>query len=127
MDYPPPVLVPIKTSSGLNAREHPMARSSRVKRERKATTQALRNMPKPALPCTVVLVRFAPSSGLDDDNLVGSLKGVRDAVAAWLHVDDGRAEVVRYCYAQDRGAWSVRVRFEPPGRGQQLQIEVGLP
>jgi len=123
--YPPPVPVQLRTSSGLNAREHPMARHGRVKRERKVVTAALRNQPKPPLPCTVVLMRCAPSSGLDDDNLVGSLKGVRDAVAQWLRVDDARRETVRYRYAQTRGMWGVVIRFEPPGPGAQLQMDVG--
>jgi hypothetical protein len=55
------------------------------------------------------LTRVAPSNGLDDDNLAGSLKGVRDQVAQWLGVDDKRSDVVRYVYAQYRGPWAVQV------------------
>jgi hypothetical protein len=124
MDYPPPVPVWLKTNRGMNAREHPMARHARVKREKKEVAVALHGKSKPTLPCTVVLLRMAPSSGLDDDNLVSALKSVRDAVAAWLKVDDGRREVVRYRYAQTTGPWGVRIMFEAPGPGAQFQIDV---
>lgn len=123
MDFPPPVPIELRTNRGMNAREHPMARHARVKRERKVVSAALRGKPKPPLPCTVLLLRLAPSVGLDDDNLVGALKSVRDAVAAWLKVDDSRRETVRYRYAQACGPWGVRIMFEPPGPGAQLRLD----
>jgi hypothetical protein len=101
----------LKTTPGMNVREHYMARSRRVKLERETTGWALKGSEKPALPCTVTLTRTAPSEGLDDDNLAGALKGVRDAVAEWLGVDDKRTDVVRYVYAQRRGQWGVEVEW----------------
>jgi hypothetical protein len=78
-----------------------------VKAEREAIGWML--PPKrPALPAVITLTRIAPSQGLDDDNLQGSLKGCRDAVAAWLSVDD-RDPRIEWRYAQERGAWAVRV------------------
>jgi hypothetical protein len=59
-----------------------------------------------------VLTRFAPSNGLDDDNLTGALKGVRDAVAQWLEVDDRDRSRVRYVYEQQRGSWGVGIEFK---------------
>lgn len=106
--------IPIRTVSGLNVREHWRARSRRVKAERDATAWLLRPVTKPALPCVVMLTRIAPSGGLDDDNLPGALKGVRDQIAAWIGVDDRKREIVRYRYAQRRGKWAVAVEFAPP-------------
>ena len=103
--------IPIRTGRGLNSREHWAQRSRRVLAERTATAWMLRTIELPALPCTVLVTRIAPSRGLDDDNLAGSLKGVRDQVAEWIGVDDRDTEVVRYCYAQRRGAWGVEVEF----------------
>ena len=39
---------------------------------------------------------------LDDDNLSSAFKAVRDAVAAWLGVDDSPRSPVRWKYAQER-------------------------
>jgi hypothetical protein len=108
------IVVPIRTVPGLNVREHFRARARRVKAERHATAWLLRGKPKPALPCTVRLTRVAPSSGLDDDNLAGAVKGVRDQLAEWLGVDDKDRETVRYLAAQRRGPWAVEIEFGEP-------------
>lgn len=105
------IQVPIRTVPGMNAREHWRARSRRVKTERTAIAWALTGQTKPQLPCVVTLTRVAPSNGLDDDNLAGALKAVRDQVAEWLGVDDKRRDVVRYTYEQRRGPWGVEVAF----------------
>ena len=106
-----PIAIPLRTSNGLNGREHHMARARRVKAEREAVHWMLHGRTKPALPCQVTLTRIAPSSGLDDDNLAGSLKAVRDQVALWLGVDDRDSQTVRYAYAQARGPWGVEIAF----------------
>jgi hypothetical protein len=92
-----------------------MARHRRVKYEKSAVAWALSlsRLPKPALPCVVTLTRIAPSDGLDDDNLAGSMKGCRDAVASWIGVDDKHTDIVRYEYAQERGPWAVRIEWRP--------------
>lgn len=97
----------------MNVREHPMARHRRVKAEKEAVAWMLMGKTKPALPCAVTLTRLAPSNGLDDDNLTGALKGVRDAVAAWLGVDDRDRATVRYAYEQQRAPWGVRIEWRP--------------
>jgi hypothetical protein len=99
-----------------------------VKAERVAVawhlTQHRRRYGKPAVPCSVLLTRLAPSNGLDDDNLVSSLKSVRDEVAAWLGVDDKDRMTVRYRYAQRRASvWCVIVEFGEPVVGAQLVLE----
>ncbi len=60
----------------------------------------------------MVLRRVAPSTGLDDDNLPGSLKAVRDSVAKWLGVDDRLRDVVGYVYEQKRGPWAVEIELK---------------
>jgi len=116
--------IPIKTGRGLNDREHWRARHQRVKKEREATAWLLAGKTKPKLPCSVLLIRQAPSNGLDDDGLAGSLKGVRDEIARWLGVDDRDRMTVRYRYAQRRGPWAVLVEFGEPVAGAQYAIEM---
>lgn len=105
------IAVPIRTAPGLNVREHWRARAKRVRAERLAVGLVLNSQPRPPIPCTVRLTRVAPSNGLDDDNLAGALKAVRDQVAEWLGVDDKDRASVRYVYAQRRGPWAVEIEF----------------
>ena len=58
--------------------------------------------------------RQAVGVGVDDVAvLVGSLKAVRDAVAAWLGVDDGPKGPVTWAYAQEvTKSPLMRVRIE---------------
>lgn len=107
------ILVPIKTVSGMNVREHWGARSKRVGRERDAVGMMLTQLQKPELPCVVRLTRIGPSNGLDPfDNLPSALKPAVDAVAAWLGVDDRKSELVRYECAQRRGeSWAVLIEL----------------
>lgn len=103
--------VPLRTVSGMNAREHWRARAGRVKGERQLVAWHLATVKKPAVPLVVTLTRIAPSNGLDDDNLAGALKAVRDEIAAWLGVDDRDRATVRYEYEQERGPWGVRIEW----------------
>lgn len=80
-----------------------------MKAEREAVGWYLAGWARPMLPCTVLLTRVGPSNGLDDDNLRGALKGVRDAVAEWLRIDD-RDPRVTWQYDQRRGKqWAVEI------------------
>jgi predicted Fe-S protein YdhL (DUF1289 family) len=107
------ILLPIRTAPGQNVREHHQARARRVRSERETTRWFLVGVPKPATPCVVTLTRIAPSNGLDDDNLSGACKSIRDEIAAWLGVDDKHRHIVRYAYAQMRGKeWGVLVEFK---------------
>jgi hypothetical protein len=98
--------VPVKIESSLNLREHWRVKANRNTSHRAAAFIALRQAcPKfnPAiLPCEVTLTRIAPRE-LDDDNLAGGFKSVRDGVADWLGVDDGDKETVRWHYRQQKG------------------------
>lgn len=118
-----PILIPIRTISALNAREHPMARHRRVRSERDAVAWLLRGVQRPPVPCSVRLTRLGPSPGLDDDNLASALKGVRDEIALWIGVDDRHQQQVRYVYAQRwQSAWGVQVEFGEPVAGAQFEL-----
>ncbi|RZL40161.1 MAG: hypothetical protein EOP35_01765 [Rubrivivax sp.] len=105
------IAVLIRTVPGMNVRENWRQRARRVKAERHAAAWMLKGQPKPNTPCSVRLTRVAPSNGLDDDNLAGALKAVRDQVAEWIMVDDKRRDLVLYVYAQRRGPWAVEIEF----------------
>ncbi len=112
IDVPIPGL---RLGRGQNAREHHMARSRRVKRERDLVTLVLRGTIARTMmavaPLSVTITRVAPSRGLDDDNAVSSAKAVRDAIAGVLGIDD-RDERVDWLVRQERGPWGIRIRIE---------------
>lgn len=118
-DFGPGLTVPMETGRGMNNREHFRVRAKRTKAEREVIAWEIRKCQRPPIPCSVLLTRIAPSRGLDDDNLAGALKAVRDEVAVWLGVDDAHRDTVRYRYGQQRGPWGVRIQFGPPVKGSQ--------
>ena len=69
--------LPIKTVTGLNAREHHMTRHRRVKSERNVTALVVKPFPTP---CVVRLIRLSTALA-DDDNLPGACKAIRDEIA----------------------------------------------
>lgn len=91
------VILPVQTVSEANRRDHWAVKAKRVKRHR-LVARAL--CPAMGLPCVVRLTRLSPGT-LDDDNLRGALKAVRDGVADRLGVDD-RDPRVTWEYAQER-------------------------
>lgn len=102
------IAIPLRLGNGLNDRGHWCSKARSVKGEREAVAWALLMTPAPSPPLVVTITRIAPSNGLDDDNLAGSCKGVRDRIAAWLGIDDAD-ERVHYRYAQRRGPWGVEI------------------
>lgn len=117
--------VPIRTDGGDNDRryKHWGARKRRADREHAAVYQAcsayhpaegcnllgvLRRMVAKG-PLDVVVTRITPATRLSDPQNLGSkLKGVVDAIAKVLGVDDGDPRVV-YRFREERGPWGVRV------------------
>lgn len=102
------VVVPIRTTSKTNDRDHHQARSRKATDERDAVALLLTQSKEVAktrmlkvggsqrpvltlsnspLPVSVSLTRIS-ANFLDDDNVRGALKSVRDEVAAWIGVDD---------------------------------------
>lgn len=94
------------------------ARHSAIAKQKKLVTDALnaRSLACPWLPpLDVVITRFAPGT-MDDDNLTIAGKGVRDAVARWIGINDKLRALVGYrvCQAKTkRGEYSVRIVIMP--------------
>lgn len=108
-----PILIPLRTCSENNMREHHMARARRRKQQRITAALMTRvTANQLGLPCSVKLVRIAPSNGLDGDNLQGALKAVRDGIADAFEVDD-RDPRLTWVYDQRRGPYSVEVTLMP--------------
>lgn len=93
-----------------NARLHPQAEARARRRERQVVDRALAGIAPPAGPWRVVITRCGPRA-MDTDNVCTSAKGVRDAVAAWLGIDDG----------DERAAWEVRGEV---ARGYAVRVSV---
>lgn len=108
--------IPMRTVSLANMREHWSDRQRRARGQREAVYYRLLQLGRPELPVVVLLVRLGRE--LDDDNLRGALKSVRDGVAFWLGADD-RDPRITWEYAQEKPR---RSSFElaPGGRGAQL-------
>lgn len=107
---PTAAYIPLRTVPGQNVREHHMVRARRVKKERHAVAWVMNRKAAPpaGTPVVVLLTRDAPSNGLDDDNLQGALKAVRDQVADWLKRDDADPSI-KWQYAQRRAPWGVHI------------------
>jgi hypothetical protein len=104
--------IPMELPSASNLREHWAVRAKRVDSQRGKVTRRLPERETLPVLLVVRLTRVAPRR-LDDDNLRGSLKAVRDAVATWLRVDDA-SPLVRWEYAQAKGEPGARIEVEGP-------------
>lgn len=108
------VELPIKTVAGLNAREHWRKRATRVRFERDASRIRVKtSADRPDLPVVVTLVRLSAGM-LDDDNLQGAMKAIRDGVADAYGVPDNDPRI-QWRYAQERckrGEFGVRIEVE---------------
>lgn len=77
------IAIPLKLGAALNARVHWTARAKRSKTERAIVRASLAHRQDLRCilpPSTCTLVRVAPRA-LDDDNLAGAFKSIRDEVA----------------------------------------------
>jgi hypothetical protein len=116
------VTFPMRTVSEANRRGHWSKHSGRTKGQREAAglvvqaeSQKLYQRRSSTLmsvgaqwPMKVTLARLAPRD-LDDDNLRGALKAVRDGVADALGIDD-RDPRVTWLYAQEKAkGYAVRI------------------
>lgn len=104
---------PIKTISEANNRDHWTKKSKRRKSQQQEVDVMLLNAlqgRKIALPCVVRLTRIG-AKALDSDNLAGSFKAVRDAIARRLGIDDGDPRI-KFEYSQEaigRREYNIRV------------------
>jgi hypothetical protein len=105
------ITIPIegmRLGAALNARVHWFRRAARAKKERAVVATVLHCHRRPTLeptcpPTTCTLARIAPRM-LDDDNLAGAFKSIRDEVAAFFGVDDGPKGPIAWRYEQRKGA-----------------------
>jgi hypothetical protein len=100
--------VPVKTVSGMNARENHYVRARRVKTERNMTAYRIPPALKGLGPFLEVRLVRVSRGELDDDAVPAALKAVRDQVAVALRVEDN-TRLVRWTYAQEKGEAGVRV------------------
>ena len=110
------VTLRMRTVSTLNAREHWSARARRARFERQLAYFTLlgTRAKAPAGHVRVALTRLAAPRGraLDDDNLRGALKAVRDGVADFLQRPDNDPGI-EWRYAQAKAAlWAVSIRID---------------
>lgn len=112
MESLPGVFVPLRTVSEANAHEHWRVRQRRAKRQRNAATLFVRvGYDRLTLPATIRLTRYGKGQ-LDDDNLAGSFKHIRDGIADAFGVDD-RDKRYTWVYRQERSKfYGVRIEIE---------------
>ena len=82
----------LRLVSEANSHAHFRERQKRAKAQNTLVDLVMRTRARVAPPCEVRITRIAPQ-GLDSDNLAGSAKHVRDALARWIGVDDRNPEV----------------------------------
>jgi len=97
----------LKLVSEANAHETHWKRAKRAKEQHAAVEKALEWEMPPDTPLVVVITRFGKKL-LDDDNLQGSAKFVRDALAEFLGIDD-RTPDVSWIVGQQKGPYAVEV------------------
>lgn len=103
------VSLPLALGSAANARGHTLHRSGSTRKQRDAAHLALKRPARVLLaeaelterPVTVRLVRMAPR-GLDDDNLSGALKAIRDGVTDAFGLKSDRTPFLRFVADEDR-------------------------
>jgi hypothetical protein len=94
--------LPIRTVSELNSRDGWIGRLNRKLRQQREVKVEWLNAyrgRKVTLPCVVTLTRIGPNL-LDDDNLAGSFKHIRDEVARLIGIDDGSPQI-KFEYKQE--------------------------
>ena len=105
MEYVPltpvEIYLRIPTVSEANKREHWAAKAKRVKSQRSTAKFETQDLLMLKMPLSVTLTRVSPRP-LDDDNLRGALKAVRDGIADRLGIND-RDPRVAWLYSQRRG------------------------
>jgi hypothetical protein len=107
--------IPVRTVSESNGREHWARKARRVSLHRGTARILARSYCADFdLPAVVRIARVAPRE-LDDDNLRGALKAIRDGIADAFGVKDNDPRI-EWQYAQERGkpkAYSVRITITP--------------
>jgi hypothetical protein len=107
--------IPVRTVSENNRREHWAPKAERASLHRGTARLLVRSYcADVGLPVVVQMARVAPRE-LDDDNLRGALKAIRDGNADAFGVKDNDPRI-EWRYAQERGkrkSYAVRVTITP--------------
>lgn len=96
-------LIPIKTVSESNLRQHWAVRAKRAKEQKDLARlitkmQPINSLLPPKRCLEITLIRIGKRF-LDSDNLAASQKAIRDGIADALGIDDGSA-LLRWAYGQ---------------------------
>jgi len=94
------IVIPIRTYSGLNDRVHWRTKARRARNERSSAFMFFPAGMVSELPFVVTMIRRSPGT-LDDDNLRGSLKAIRDGIADKIGIKDNDPRV-SWRYGQER-------------------------
>ena len=106
----------LKTVSEANQREHWRTRNARKKKQQASVALAMEayrsSIVKLVCPLTIVLERCSPGHRpMDSDNLQGSMKHVRDAVAKCLNIDDGDTMMATWNVVGKKAPWGVNIHI----------------
>lgn len=124
------VTVPVQTVSESNRRDHWRQKHKRTSQQKNITTLLLRSSSgfdpaKMPPPYHVKLTRVSPGAIRDSDNLLSSTKAIRDAVAAFLGVDDAdllASRQVSWSVAQEKQAkYAVRIEISSDACAHELK------
>lgn len=117
----------LRLSSRSNARVHWRQRAREDKQTHAIVGGYLMQAVPPLSPCPrdVTLIRHGVRL-LDDDNLAGSCKAARDAVARWFGADDGPKGPIAWRYAQQTGGYglTIEIAWAPSGDMPSPKVEV---
>ena len=114
-----PLLLPIRPradTDGQNARRHHMAKSRRANAWARALVYAAceadwpRSLPWPRATVTITCIA-ARGQEMDDDNLAGCCKAVRDSIAKWFGRGDAPGGPVTWRYRWERGPDGTRIEL----------------
>ncbi len=105
MKFHIPIKLPSLNNVGIRMNKWKMIRTK--KKQKEATKLILRGHVLPLPPLVVTITRIGPVK-LDDDNLQGACKYVRDEIARAVGLDDG-SDLYTWVYYQRTGKYGVEV------------------
>lgn len=122
--------IPVRTFSEANMRDHWRKRAERARGQRDLACKTALTHPRWSrvkynakyYGCTIELIRMGKTKKMDDDNLVRSLKAVRDGIADALLLDDGDIQLTwKYDQSIKNKKYSVicRVVFNDKEEGEK--------
>lgn len=111
-------IVPIKLKSSANISEHWMVKRKRNRAQEKAVWAAFAIKPAQIYPpCCLTLVRVAPRSLDEHDNLPYAFKHIVDYIGQILMPEKARGHAdgsgkILVDYAQEKGQYAIKIKLE---------------